>query len=113
MAVPPSSPAQDDPQFVVDLTASQGVLHAFLTSLLPDESEIEDILRRINTILWENRTQFPPGTSFRSWILSVAYREARAWLIEHKRESWLVVNDELQEQPRDLIEVPEPRTTYQ
>lgn len=95
MAEPLPSPPPDDPQFVEDLIASQGVLHAFLISLLPGNSEIEDILQRTNTVLWAKRPQFQPGTCFRSWALSVAYWEARAWMTERKRESWLVVNDEL------------------
>ncbi|MEP4078387.1 sigma-70 family RNA polymerase sigma factor [Haloferula sp.] len=89
-----SSPPSD-PEFVTNLTEHQEILHAFLISLLPGSSEVDDILQRANLVLWEKRIRFEPGTSFKSWALSVAYWEARAWMTERKRGDWLVVDDSL------------------
>lgn len=91
----PEPPRLNEPQFVAELTAHQGVFHAYLTSLLPGEDEVDDILQRVNLVLWEKRSQFEAGTSFRSWGLSVAYWEARAWMAKRKRGDWLVIDDEL------------------
>jgi RNA polymerase sigma-70 factor, ECF subfamily len=88
-------PVAADAQFVADLTAQQAVLHAFLISLLPGDPDVEDVLQRTNLVLWKKREQFEPGSSFKSWSLAVAYWEARAWMTERKRGSWLVFDDDL------------------
>ncbi|MEO0452516.1 MAG: sigma-70 family RNA polymerase sigma factor [Verrucomicrobiota bacterium] len=98
-----------DGAFVTELTRHQEVLHAFLISLLPGSSEVEDILQKTNLVLWEKRSQFEPGTSFKSWALAVAYWEARAWMTQRKRGDWLVVNDELARQIIERIEVQPPQ----
>lgn len=95
MIDPSPAPKDGEARFVADLTAHQAVLHAFLISMLPGEPEIDDILQRTNLVLWEKRAQFEPGTRFRSWALSVAYWEARAWMTKRKRDSWLIFDDEL------------------
>lgn len=79
-------------------------MHAFLISLLPGVSDVDDILQRTNLVLWEKRAQFASGTSFKSWALAVAYWEARAWMTERKRGDWLVVDDELAQQIISRIE---------
>jgi RNA polymerase sigma-70 factor (ECF subfamily) len=94
----------DDREFVSELTAHQGVIHAFLISLLPGVPDVDDILQRANLVLWEKRERFEPGTSFKSWALAVAYWEARAWMSERKRGDWLVVNDDLAQQIIGRIE---------
>ncbi|MCH7226219.1 sigma-70 family RNA polymerase sigma factor [Haloferula sp. A504] len=91
--------------FVTELTDHQGILHAFLVSLLPGVPEVDDILQRTNLVLWEKRSQFEPGTSFKSWALAVAYWEARAWMSERKRGDWLVVDDGLARKLIEHIEV--------
>jgi RNA polymerase sigma-70 factor (ECF subfamily) len=92
---PLSSPDCGESQFVMDITSHQGVLHAFLVSMLPGQAEVDDILQRANLVLWEKRANFTPGSSFKAWALAVAYWEARAWMTERKRVGWLVFDDEL------------------
>ena len=55
MPEPIQPSATDEPAFVSDLTAHQGVLHAFLVSLLPGNPDVDDILQRTNLVLWEKR----------------------------------------------------------
>ncbi len=100
---PHPSPASD-PEFVSELTGNQEVMHAFLISMLPGVADVDDILQRTNLVLWEKRSQFQAGTSFKSWALAVAYWEARAWMSERKRGDWLVVDDELAKQIISRIE---------
>ncbi|MEI7956168.1 MAG: sigma-70 family RNA polymerase sigma factor [Verrucomicrobiota bacterium] len=85
----------DEPAFVSDLTAHQGVLHAFLVSLLPGSQDVDDVLQRTNLVLWEKRGKFQTGSNFKAWALAVAYWEVRAWMTERRRGEWLVIDDEL------------------
>lgn len=87
--------ATDESTFVSELTAHQGVLHAFLISLLPGSQDVDDLLQRTNLVLWEKRGKFQAGTNFKAWALAVAYWEVRAWLTERRRGDWLVIDDEL------------------
>jgi RNA polymerase sigma-70 factor (ECF subfamily) len=98
MPDPPQPSVSSDPEFVSKLTGHQEVMHAFLISLLPGMPDVDDILQRTNLVLWEKRAHFVAGTSFKSWAMSVAYWEARAWMTERKRGDWLVVDDELAQQ---------------
>lgn len=97
MAEDPSTPTPipDEPAFVAELTAHQGILLAYLTTLLPGESELDDILQKANLVLWEKRNEFELGTNFKAWALSVTYWQARAWMTDRKRKSWLLFDDEL------------------
>lgn len=81
--------------FVADLTRHQAALHAFLTGIMPGQSSVDDILQQTNIYLWEHRTDFRPGTSFKSWAFTVARWQARAWLSTQKRQNWLVVDERL------------------
>lgn len=85
----------DGSAFVSELTASQSSLLGYLVTLLPGDSEIQDILQKTNLVLWNKREQFQAGTSFRAWAFKVAYWEARAWMTSRKREAWLLFDGEL------------------
>jgi RNA polymerase sigma-70 factor (ECF subfamily) len=97
--------ASSEPEFITELTEHQGILHAFLASLMPGVPEVDDVRQRTNLILWEKRSEFEPGTSFKSWALAVAYWQARRWMSERKRGDWLVVNDALAQKLIRHIEV--------
>ena len=93
---PPASPLPDD-EFVVLLTSHQGLLHAFLTSLLPGERCVDDVFQQTNLVLWQKRSEFQAGSNFRAWSLAVARWEVRAWLTRRQRGAWLTFSDELAE----------------
>ncbi len=83
------------------LTAHQGMLHAYLISLLPGDPDLLDVLQKTNVVLWEKRGDFQPGSNFRAWALRFAYWQARAWMTECKRSGWLIYDDELAEAALD------------
>jgi RNA polymerase sigma-70 factor (ECF subfamily) len=92
----PCSPnAESDNAFVALLTTHQSSIHAFLSSLLPGDSGVEDVLQRANVVLWNKRGDFDFGSNFKAWAFSIARWETRAWLTERKRQNWLVFDDEL------------------
>jgi RNA polymerase sigma-70 factor (ECF subfamily) len=92
-----NSDSTHESSFVASLTSHQPALHAFLTSLLPGESAIDDILQQTNLVLWEKRADFQPGTNFKAWAFTVARWQARAWLTTRKRRNWLIFDDQLAE----------------
>lgn len=101
----PTSPTSQDAHeneadgaYVALLTRHQVNIQAFITSLLPGDPDIEDVLQRTNIVLWNKREQFEQNTNFKAWAFSIARWETRAWLTEKKRKDWLVFNDELTDQ---------------
>ncbi len=92
--VPSGGEADPSEDFVALLTQHQQVLLAFVLGLVPKRANAEDVLQRANVVLWRKRGDFQAGTSFRSWAFSVARWEARAFLQEQGRASWLVFDDE-------------------
>ena len=97
MENPPDSTGANEAAFVTELTRHQAAIHAFLTSIVPGEPGIDDILQQTNLYLWEHRNDFTPGTSFKSWAFTCARWQARSWMTRQKRQSWLVVDDRLAE----------------
>jgi len=77
------------------ITRHQVSLLAFLHAVVPNATDAEDLLQRVNLVLWRKREQFEAGTNFKAWAFSVARWEARAFFKERKRQDWLVFNDEL------------------
>lgn len=94
--------------FVASLTSHQAAIHAFLTSILPGQSGVDDILQLTNIYLWEHRADFQPGTSFKSWAFTAARWQARAWLTKQKRGDWLIVDDRLAEALSSSFEAASP-----
>ncbi len=85
----------DDAEFVAHLTSHQGVLLSYLNTLLPGDPEVPDIAQKASLVLWNKRSEFQPGSNFRSWALSIAYWEARSTMSTRKRKSWLIFDEEL------------------
>lgn len=81
--------------FVAELTAHQAALHAYLSSLMPGDSSVDDVLQKTNLTLWRKQADFEIGTNFRAWAFECAKWTTRAYLKEKKRKSWLVFDDEL------------------
>ena len=84
-------------QFVSLLTEHQADLWAYIISQLPGSSEVEDVLQKTNLTLWTKQDQFQIGSNFVAWAFTVARFEVLAHLKKHKRQDWLVFNDELSE----------------
>lgn len=94
-ALPADGAPDPSEEFVSLLTQHQRVLLAFILGLVPDRNDAEDIRQRTNIMLWRKREDFQSGTSFCSWAFSVARWEAKGFLRERGRKSWLVYDDDV------------------
>jgi RNA polymerase sigma-70 factor (ECF subfamily) len=91
-------------EFVSLLTGIQPALHAFLTSLMPGDPAVDDLLQQTNLVLWQKRDVFRQGTNFHAWAFSVARWEVKAWTTRRKRTGWLLFSDELSERIAERFE---------
>jgi len=84
-------------EFVRLLTEHQAVLRGYIRSMIPNASDIWDVVQDTNLALWERREDFLIGTNFRAWAFAIARYRA----LEHRRklqkEHKLVFDDQLVE----------------
>lgn len=67
------------------LTEFQSDLYAYISSMMPKVEGKKDVLQETNIILWNKRTDFQLGTSFKAWSFKIAYFQCLAHLKKKKR----------------------------
>lgn len=91
-----AEPSKEGDEEIMMLIAShQSALQSFLRTLVPMGGEVDDVLQRVNLVVWRKREQFELGTNFKAWSFAVARWEALSYLKERKREAWLLFDSEL------------------
>lgn len=68
----PPHPAHELEQLLQQYEAD---IRSFIFTLLPNWSDVEDVLQRTRIILWQKFPKFEPGTNFRAWALQIARHE--------------------------------------
>jgi RNA polymerase sigma-70 factor (ECF subfamily) len=74
------SPPDRHTQFVLLLNAAHRPILAYLTSLLGNRHDAEDVLQRASLTMWQRFDTFELGTDFRAWGSTVAFFEAKNFL---------------------------------
>ena len=81
--------------FVKLMTAHQGAIRAFITSLMPGSPHVDDVLQETNVVLWQKRSRFDVTREFLPWALTIARYEVMHQRDRTKRDGRLVFCDEL------------------
>jgi RNA polymerase sigma-70 factor (ECF subfamily) len=93
----PQPPEQERYEsFVRLLVGREARLRAFLRTLLPTWTEVDDVLQETSLVAWRKFAQFEEGTNFLNWLFAIARFEALKHLRKQAR-SPLVFSDELLE----------------
>lgn len=105
---PPHDDVRNLQDFVRELTASQGRLHAFIVSLMPGSPDVADVLQETNIAIWKSRARFQPGTNFLAWAFTIARFEVLHQRDRAKRLGRILLSPELtqviaDEMPRDVL----------
>lgn len=75
--------------FVHLIAEHQSELRAFVTSLMPGSSDIDDVVQEANKVVWEKRGEFEIGTNFKAWMFSVAkFQVMAAWRDQKRKKEW-------------------------
>ena len=85
---------ENDREFVRLMAANQHRIGAFIFTLVPNQSDADELLQETHVRLWEERDRFEPGTDFRAWALRVAHFEVLTWRKRSQRRP-LIFDDEL------------------
>lgn len=82
--------------FVQLVVSHQTALRAFVLSLLPGSDEVDDVIQETNAEIWRKRGEFRIGTSFKSWMFSVAkFKVLSCWRDRSRRREWAMPEDTL------------------
>lgn len=87
--------ATQQEEFVRLLTSEQPAIHSFITSLMPGDPSVDDVLQRTNLVLWRKWAEFTLGTNFRAWAFKCASWQVKAYFKEKKSRNWLIIDEEL------------------
>lgn len=86
---------KSDDSIVIQLTAHQSDILAYLHTIMPGDPSVNDVLQRTNLVIWKKRHLFKVETNFRAWAFSIARWEVKSHHKELKQKSWLIIDDEL------------------
>ncbi len=99
--------------FLQSLSSHERWLAGYVHTLIPNAADAEDVLQEVKLALWENFSQFEPGTSFAAWSKQVAYYRALAYrqkkAIENKRltfseECFEILEEHYSDHPQTISE---------
>jgi RNA polymerase sigma-70 factor (ECF subfamily) len=78
--------------FVNLLTANYYRIHAYVLSMVPNDSDADDIMQETVALMWQNFDRFQTGTNFVSWAVTVAKFQVLRYQKQRKR-SRLILSD--------------------
>lgn len=89
------SSTENSKEFVRLLTDHQEALRSLILAMVPNVSDVRDVLQEVNVVLWEKRATFELGTNFGAWAATVARFKVMNYRKRMKRDGWLVFSDEV------------------
>jgi RNA polymerase sigma-70 factor (ECF subfamily) len=63
----------DTREFVAQLTRYSRRIYSFIRTLVPNQSDAEDLFQDVSTTLWEKYCEFRRGSDFRAWAFQIAH----------------------------------------
>jgi RNA polymerase sigma-70 factor, ECF subfamily len=82
--------------FVQLVVSHQAALRAFVLSMLPGSSHVDDVIQETNAEIWQKRGDFRIGTEFKSWMFTVAkYKVMSCWRDQARNKEWAIPEDML------------------
>ena len=100
--------------FVKLLTANYARIYAYIISLVPNDSDADDLMQETAAVMWENFNRFEPGTNFVSWAVTIAkfqilkyrkkHQRSRLFLSDKAYELLISETEKVQEESQDRIQ---------
>jgi RNA polymerase sigma-70 factor, ECF subfamily len=74
-------------QFMRLYLAVQPRLYGFLVSMIPNWSDVDDVLQETVSVMWSKFETFEEGTDFAAWALAIARYRALTYYQSHKKQT--------------------------
>ena len=85
-----------DAEVVREITRSQTALRSYIWKMVGNYHDAEDILQKVNSVVWTKRTQWDSSTAFLKWAYRIAFFQVKAHLRDCRRNR-LVFDDDVVE----------------
>ncbi|QDT98597.1 sigma-70 family RNA polymerase sigma factor [Gimesia aquarii] len=82
--------ADNNEQFVQQLTENQNRLYGYVYSLLGDHSRAEDVLQETNLVLWRKIAEYDQTRPFLPWAFAIVRFQVLAQLRDKQRDRMLL-----------------------
>ena len=76
--------------FMVLYSAHQRRLFHYVTALLPNAADTDDVFQEVNLVLWENFGHYREGTNFFAWACTIARHQVLQYRERHARAAKLL-----------------------
>lgn len=73
-------------QFVSLFVKHEAAIHSFVLTLVPLQTDSEEIVQEASITMWRKFDQFKPGTNFRSWAFQIAKLTAFNYVRKQARD---------------------------
>ncbi|MFD2160446.1 sigma-70 family RNA polymerase sigma factor [Rubritalea tangerina] len=97
---PPSSTLKvvdpHDPETLLE--QSQASLRAYITSLMSNRSDVDDILQETNHSIIQKKSDFQLGSNFKAWAFKIAYFSVMSHVRDRQRRGFVNLSEETLEQ---------------
>lgn len=80
--------------FVKLLTANYSRIYAYIITMVPHDSDADDLMQETATLMWENFDRFELGTNFVSWAVTIAKFQVLKYRKKQKNRSRLLLSDQ-------------------
>ena len=100
--------------FVRLLTANYARIYAYIITMVPNDTDADDIMQETATVMWENFSRFEPGTNFVSWAVTIAkfqilnfrkkHQRSRMFLSDEAYDLLISETEKMQEQSQDRMQ---------
>lgn len=85
--------SQDYQLFIKLYLANERRIYGYVRALIPNWSDVDDIIQEIAAVMWSKFDHFEKGTNFSAWALKIAYNQVLNYR-KMKRNSKLSFCDE-------------------
>jgi RNA polymerase sigma factor (sigma-70 family) len=86
---------QQHDQFVERFVRSQDRIYAYVTTLLPNRADAEEVFQQTSLILWKKWQQFAPSRDFVRWACGMAHHEVRNFLRKHADKGRVYLSEDV------------------
>ena len=100
--------------FVKLLTANYARIYAYIISLVPNDTDADDLMQETAAVMWENFSRFEPGTNFVSWAVTIAkfqilkyrkkHQRSRVFLSDQAYDLLISETEKIQEESQDRLQ---------
>ncbi|MFC4991691.1 sigma-70 family RNA polymerase sigma factor [Rubritalea tangerina] len=71
------------------------MIRGYIRTLIPNASDVPDVLQVTNLVLWERREEFESGSNFKAWAFTIARYRAMNHRKKQLRSKELVLDDKV------------------